>query len=258
MTLQSQGEAREDEGLQPVAVTGQAGPLALVGSGEFTPSMLATDEALLDAVEAEGFERAVAVLPTAAAAEGDDVVDRWFGMAREHYDALGAEVLEVDVRRRHDATALGHVADVGEVGLVYLSGGSPEHLTATLRGTPLVDAVLEQWRLGAALVGCSAGAMALAAAWPPFLRTGGGWGTGLGIVHGVAVVPHFDLVRRTARGALEHVVKDIPDGLRLVGIDEDTALVHTNGWHTAGPGGAWEVHPDGVRPVDPSTLPVPS
>lgn len=239
-------------------MSGQPGPLALVGSGEFTPAMRATDEALLGAVEDEGFERAVAVLPTAAAAEGDDVVDRWFRMAREHYDALGAEVLPVDVRGRHDATALHHVADVGEVGLVYLSGGSPDHLTATLRGTPLLDAVLEQWRLGAALVGCSAGAMALAAAWPPFLRTGGGWGTGLGIVRGVAVVPHFDMVRRTARGAVERVAKATPDGLRLVGIDEDTVLVHTSGWHAEGSGGAWEVHPDGVRPIDLSTLPVPS
>lgn len=239
-------------------MTEHPGPLGLVGSGEFTPSMRATDDALLDAVEAEGFERAVAVLPTAAAAEGDAVVRRWFRLAGEHYDALGAEVLELDVRTRHDATALRNVADVGEVGLVYLSGGSPDHLTTTLRGTPLLDAVLEQWRLGAALVGCSAGAMALAAAWPPFLRTGGGWGTGLGVLPDVAVVPHFDMVRRVTHGPVEDIAKRAPDGVRVLGIDEDTALVHTTGWRIEGAGGAWEVHPDGVQPVDRSTLPTPS
>ena len=52
----------------------QPGPLALVGSGEFTDTMLATDGALLDAVEAAGFERVVAVIPTAAAPDGDVVV----------------------------------------------------------------------------------------------------------------------------------------------------------------------------------------
>ena len=68
-----------------------AGPLALVGSGEFTPAMRATDDALLDHVEAAGFERAVAVIPAAAAPEGEASVRRWFDLAHDHYDALGAD-----------------------------------------------------------------------------------------------------------------------------------------------------------------------
>lgn len=234
------------------------GPVGLVGSGEFTPAMRATDEALLDQVEASGFERAVAVLPTAAAREGDAVVRRWFDLAHEHYDELDAEVLEVDVRDRHDATALRHVADIREVGMIYLSGGKPDHLTSTLRGTPLLDAVLEQWRLGAALVGCSAGAMTLADAWPPFLRMTGRWGSGLGLVPGVAVLPHFDMVRKVTLGAVTRAAKHAPDGLQVVGIDEDTALVHDDGWRTEGAGGVWAVRRDGVRPVDHASLPAPS
>lgn len=239
-------------------MTTPPGPIGLVGSGEFTPAMRATDDALLGQVEAAGFERAVAVLPTAAATEGDAVVGRWLGMAREHYDQLGAEVLELDVRDRHDATELRHVADVGEVGMVYLSGGKPDHLTTTLRGTPLLDAVLEQWRLGAALVGCSAGAMALAAAWPPFVPTAGRWGTGLGLVAGLAVMPHFDMVRRTSLGTLQRATKHAPHGLRVIGIDEDTALVHAAGWRVDGAGSAWDVRADGTRPVDLASLPTPS
>ncbi len=233
------------------------GPIALVGSGEFTPAMRATDDALLDRVEEEGFERAVAVIPTAAATEGDATVRRWFDLARAHYDALGAEVLEVDVRDRHDATELRHVADVREVGLVYLSGGKPDHLTRTLRGTPLLDAILEQWRFGAALAGCSAGAMTLAAAWPPFLPFSHDWGTGLGVLPGLAVVPHFDMVRRMTLGAVRRLGKRVPDGLQLVGIDEDTALVHTEGWATEGSGGTWLLDVDGLHELDHAGLPTP-
>lgn len=232
------------------------GSLALVGSGEFTPAMRATDAALLDAVEAAGFERAVAVMPTAAATEGDEVVARWFRMAREHYDELDAEVLELDVRERSDAMELRHVADVGEAGLVYLSGGKPDHLTSVLRRTPLLDAITARWQLGAALAGCSAGAMAIASGWPPFLRMSGRWGSGLGLLPDLAVVPHFDLVRRMTLGSINRAGRHAPPGVRLLGIDEDTALVRdTSGWRSEGAAGVWELGPDGVRPVDLDTLP---
>lgn len=237
---------------------GTPGPLGLVGSGEFTPAMRATDDALLDRVEEAGFERAVAVIPTAAATEGEATVRRWFDMAHAHYDALGAEVLEVDVRDRHGAMELRHVADVREVGLVYLSGGKADHLTSSLRGTPLLDAVLEQWRFGAGLVGCSAGAMTLAAAWPPFLPFSRSWGEGLGVLGDLAVVPHFDMVRRATMGAINRIGRKVPAGLQLLGIDEDTALVHDDGWRTEGAGGAWTIDGDGVRPVDHEDLASPT
>lgn len=234
------------------------GPLALVGSGEFTPAMRATDAALLDIVEAAGFERAVAVVPTAAATEGDEVVARWLDMAHQHYDALDAEVLDIDVRDRHGATELRHVAAVAEAGFVYFSGGKPDHLTATMRDTPLLDAVLEQWRLGAALAGCSAGAMMIAAGWPPFVRPTGRWGTGLGLLPDVAVLPHFDLVRRTTRDSVVRAARHAPAGVQVVGIDEDTALVHDeDGWRTEGTGQVWELDLDGVRVLDHATLPTP-
>lgn len=234
------------------------GPIGLVGSGEFTPAMHDVDADLLDHVEEQGFERAVAVVPTAAATEGDEVVQRWFDMAEQHFGAMDAEVLRVDVRDRHDAMQLAHVADVGEVGFVYFSGGKPDHLTETIRATPLWDAVTEQWRLGGAVVGCSAGAMMLAAGWPPFLSVQGPWGRGMGVVPGVAVVPHFDLVRRMTRGAIDKAARAAPDGQRVIGVDEDTALVHgPDGWRSSGVGEVWELHADGPQPLDPATLPTP-
>lgn len=239
------------------------GPLGLVGSGEFTPAMAGVDARLLDLAEEAGFDRAVAVVPTASSTEGDAVVRRWLSMAEEHFAALDADVLPVDVRDRAAATELAHCADVAAAGFVYLSGGRPDHLTATLRATPLWDAVLERWHLGAPLVGCSAGAMTLAAGWPPFMRPGGAWGEGLGVVPRVAVVPHFDRVRRAQPGSLGAIGRAAPAGWRVVGVDEDTALVHPGtehdgGWWTAGAGGVWLVDAEGAAPLAGASLPTPT
>lgn len=233
------------------------GPLALVGSGEFTPAMRALDARLLDDAEAAGFDRVVAVVPTAAAPDGEATYRRWFEKAHAHYAELGAEVLEVDVRERADALALGPSAEVAEAGFVYLSGGKPAHLTAVLRDTPLLDAVLERWRLGAPLAGCSAGAMALAAGWPPFFPGSSRWGEGLGVLPDLAVVPHFDFALRMAGERIARAGRDAPPGWRTIGVDEDTALLRTaEGWSVHGAAGAWELTRGAeVVPLDPTSLP---
>ena len=59
------------------------------------------------------------------------------------------------------------------VGLVYLSGGDPHHLAATLRGSLVLGGHRDGVAGGAALAGCSAGAMALTAGAPPDLGPGG-------------------------------------------------------------------------------------
>lgn len=239
------------------------GPLGLVGSGEFTPAMREVDTRLLDRAEEAGFERAVAVIPTASSLEGDAVVARWLRMAEEHFGALDAEVLPIDVRTRQDATELVHCAEIAEAGFVYLSGGKPDHLAATLRATPVWDAVLERWHLGAPLVGCSAGAMTLAAGWPPFVRSGGPWGEGMGLVARTGVVPHFDRVRRFRLGRLGGIAQRAPAGWRVVGVDEDTALVHAgsespDGWTTTGAGRCWQLTAASVDPLDHATVPAPA
>ncbi len=236
-----------------------SGPLALVGSGEFTPAMAATDAALLDLAEAAGFDRVVAVVPTAAAPDGDTVVRRWLELAHVHYAALDAEVVEVDVRDRHDAASLTHCASLELAGLVYLSGGKPDHLTDTLRDTPVLDIVVERWHEGMALAGCSAGAMSIASGWPPFLRPGGRWGTGLGLLPELGLLPHFDRFGRMRVGGADRIGAHAPDGWTVVGVDEDTALVHpgqegAGGWRSEGSGGVWNLSRDGVLPLDEGVL----
>lgn len=195
------------------------GPLALVGSGEFLPAMIETDGVLLADRPAR-----VAVIPTAAAPEGEGILRRWFSLAERHYQGLGAEVVQIDVRDRAAADDPGVVGALHDVGLVYLSGGNPGFLVETLRGTALAAAIAAAWRAGAALAGCSAGAMALGAT---TLTMRGPTQEGLGLAGPIAVVPHFDrfgfaqrLISRIA--ACEGRGRQPDTG---VGIDEDTAVV---------------------------------
>jgi cyanophycinase len=133
------------------------GPIALVGSGEFLPAMDEVDAGLL---AASGRPRPrVAVLPTASWPDGEEVFRRWASMGAEHFTRLGAEVEPVLVRDRFDADDDRYAAAIGEADLVYLSGGKPGHLTRSLIGTRVGEALLAAHARGAALAGCSAGAM---------------------------------------------------------------------------------------------------
>ncbi len=226
-----------------------AGPVALVGSGEFLEAMVPVDAGLL-----EGRPRRAAVLPTAASLEGDERVAWWLDLARRHYDGMGVETVPVPVLTRADADDPGLAGLVDEVGLVYLSGGDPHHLASTLRGSAVWGAVTAAWHAGAALAGCSAGAMALTSGAPPDLGPGGtrrpasasadlGPATdqsGLGVVGHLAVIPHFDLLERRRPGVAEWFASWQGPGTTLVGVEEETALVSTaDRWRVEGRGAVW-------------------
>jgi cyanophycinase len=201
------------------------GPLALVGGGEWTDGCT-FDRTLIDAVGATE----VVVLPTASAYEHPDrVVDgaeKWFG-------TLGVGVKGLMVLSRGDASAAEHIDAVRSARFVYLAGASPMHLRSVLKDSPLWDALVETWNEGAAVAGSSAGAMVLCD--PMVDQRGGAFTLGLGLLSGLAVVPHHDTwseekVHRTQQLA--------PKGLVLAGVDERTALVRTadGGWTAEGAG----------------------
>jgi cyanophycinase len=210
------------------------GPVALVGAGEFLPSMSEFDASLL---ESTGRSRPrVAVVPTASYPDGEAVFQRWAAMGVSHFSALGAEVEPVLVRDRAGADDAAAAQAVGEADLVYLSGGKPSYLLEALGGTAVGRALGEAHERGAALVGCSAGAMALAGhsfdfrmRLMPFpLR----WGTGLGFAPGLSVVPHYDAWPEPFSALIAF---QAPRGSVVVGIDEDTAVVgRDGGWQVYG------------------------
>jgi cyanophycinase len=209
------------------------GPVALVGAGEFLDSMAEFDAGLLLAT---GRVRPrVAILPTASYPDGEEVFQRWATMGVSHFGGLGAEVEPVLVRDRGGADDPAAAQAIGEADLIYLSGGKPAYLMSTLEGTAVGRGLAAAHARGAILAGCSAGAMVLAGhafdfrirlvPWP--LR----WRPGLGFVADASVIPHYDLWPEpmTALIALQ-----APRGTRVLGIDEDTAVV--------GRDGAWQVH----------------
>ncbi len=196
------------------------GPLALVGSGEYLPVMQPIEALLL-----EGRAPRYVQLATAAAPEGDESLTRWHSLGRAQAERLGVEQVVVDVRVAADADDPELAALVEGAGLVYLSGGSPPYLAQTLRGTAVWAAVERVWRDGAALAGCSAGAMAITG-WVPAMRDLGRHpDPGLGLLPHVRVIPHFDRMLGWVPDILTRALLRAPEGVMVLGIDEDTALV---------------------------------
>ena len=220
-----------------------AGPLALVGSGEFLEVMVRVDAELL-----AGRPQRAVLVPTASAEEGPERVRYWIDLGTAHYAAMGVEAVPLEVLDREDAECPELASQVAGAGLVYLSGGNPGYLARTLAGTGVWEAVLEAWRSGAALAGCSAGACALSRIADDFTRPGRYSGEGLAVVPHLVVLPHFDRLERWAPGLTDRVLARTPPDAVLVGIDEETALVGSGDDFTVhGEKSVWRLDRDGTR-----------
>ena len=200
-----------------------SGPLALVGSGEYLPVMQQLEGELLAGRPAKYVQ-----IPTAAAEEGPVSLERWVALGLAQAERLGVEGVPVVARTREEADDPELADLVTGAGLVYLSGGSPSYLAATLRGTRLWRAVHAAWEEGAALAGCSAGAMALTGSAPHVRDLTREPEQGLGVLPGWHVLPHFDRMNDWEPGIVERYLARIPEGDLLVGIDEETALVRVD------------------------------
>ncbi|MFL5755661.1 MAG: Type 1 glutamine amidotransferase-like domain-containing protein [Chloroflexota bacterium] len=210
-----------------------AGPVALVGAGEFREVMDEFDRGLL---EATGRSRPrVAVLPTASWPDDEPEFRRSAQLAVEHFASLGAEVEPIFVRDRADAGDAAAIQAVGEADLIYLCGGRSSHLVELLLTSPLGAEVRSAHQRGAVLAGCSAGASALAhreaeirRRMLPFpIR----WRDALNVVPGLVVLPYHD---RWPAPLVAMVALQAPRGGSVLGIDEETAVV--------GRDGSWQVH----------------
>jgi cyanophycinase len=218
------------------------GQLILAGSGEFTAAMDGLDREILAGL---GKPRArVAVVPTASGLE--DTPESWAELGKAHFAGLGAEAVPVMVLRRDDAREPRWIDALRDVDWIYFSGGRPQHAINVLAGTPFWDEVVRRHRAGAVLAGSSAGAMMLgeksyapdefdAAGLPQRVSVR----DGLGVLGGHFVIPHFDLLDQFPADRIQAWVAVWPEGLRGIGIDEDTAIVEgADGWTVRGRGRA--------------------
>lgn len=206
------------------------GLITLVGSGEYLPVMEAVDRHLLESLNVQ--TPRVVCLPTAAGQEGDESVNRWSRMGVEHFKKLGAEVAAIPIIDKASANNEEYVSALEHADLIYFSGGNPNHLFETMNGSRAWTAMQKAWSTGAIYAGCSAGAMILARRIPSFRLFG--TREGFGIVPAQFILPHFDAVPVTFRPLIAMLKSQLKEGDRMLGIDEDTALVGQLG-------GRWEV-----------------
>ena len=223
-----------------------SGKIALVGSGEYLPGMGELEAWLL-----EDRPRTYIQIATAAAPEGERSIARWHELGKEAAQRLDAQQVVIDIRNRTDAVDPKIAQAIAGAGLIYLSGGNPNFLAQTLRETLAWKSILEQWRSGASIAGCSAGAMALCGYVPNFRHPKQGGESGLGLVFNARVIPHFD---RYSRFIPDFALKPLlTDGQQIIGIDENTALTssgpgenHTREWafRSVGQGSSWRIDAD--------------
>jgi len=218
-----------------------SGPVALVGSGEYLPVMTQIEGRLLT-----GRPPRYVQIPTAAALEGDASLARWVALGQQQAARLGVEAVPLLVRDRTEADDPALAALVAGAGLIYLSGGNPPYCASTLRGTAVWQVVHDAWQGGAAVAGCSAGAMSLTS-WVPDLRhPRRDADRGLGVVPRLRVIPHFDRFLGWLPDLVGRYLARSPDDVDVVGIDEDTALVWDDGaWTARGRQSVWVLTTDG-------------
>ncbi len=231
--------------------------LGLLGSGEFEPWAEEVDRWLLE--RSRVGDGKVLILPTASAPEGDEVFDFWAQKGRAHYRRMGVEAEVVPIKSRADAGRPEFVAKLQGASEVFFSGGNPASLAQILSGTPFYRQMVHAMRDGLAYGGCSAGVACLPEMSPDSsvesleeIRRDG-WKPGLRLFSGVLFMPHWDALDGFLPGLTQWVIGSVPEGCRLLALDENTALVGDGErWTVLGLGGIhvltdgdWEHHASG-------------
>ena len=205
------------------------GSLALVGSGEYLPAMAEFEKSLVHDGVKNGKEARYVQIPTAAGRESADRLEYWKQLGLTQAKAIDVEATYLPIYTREDAFNQKYVDAVANSALMYMSGGDPHHLAEVLIDTPLWSAIIENWRTGASLAGCSAGAMVLSAHIPNFRLLKKTATQGLNLLPEIRVIPHFNKFFKWIPESAAKVLLHVPDNSILIGVDELTAIVKRSG-----------------------------
>jgi len=211
------------------------GLIALVGSGEYLPVMDDIDRYLLASVNSK--TPRVVCLPTAAGQESEDSINRWSRMGVEHFQKLGADVQSLRIIDKESANDPQYESVLENADFIYFSGGNPMHLYETMKGSRAWTAMQKAWSKGAVYAGCSAGAMILSKRIPSFRLAQ--TVEGFGIIPAAFLLPHFDAFPIMVKPLTLALKTQLKKGERMIGVDENTALVGT--LRQAQRGGEWKV-----------------
>jgi cyanophycinase len=193
--------------------------------------MESVDRWLLGRVSGEAH---VVCLPTAAGTEGVERISYWSRLGVEHFTRLGAQAEAVEVIDRRTADNQAFAARIQAANFVYLSGGRPDHLLASLSGSAAWAAIMDVLAKGGVVAGCSAGAMIFGQHLPTF-PTLWPWRPAFGFLPGAVVFPHFDELSPLLTGIVRLMM---PAKAVLVGVEGNTALTCARGqYQVVGSGG---------------------
>ena len=205
------------------------GSLALVGSGEYLPAMAQFEKSLFDDGIKNGKRPIYVQIPTAAGKESPDRLEYWKQLGKSQADRLGVDSIFLPIFTREDANNPDYVTLIRNSALMYMSGGDPHYLAETLMDTQLWNAMQENWRTGASLAGCSAGAMVLSSHIPNFRLLKKSPTAGLNLLPEIRVIPHFNKFFKWIPESAAKVLLHVPDNSILIGVDEMTAIVKRSG-----------------------------
>ena len=209
------------------------GPLVLAGSGEYTDTMDLVDRYLLEYLGG----RPVVLIATACAMEGDERMAWWEELGVRHFRRLGIEAAALRVRNRAEADMEKNAEVIASAGYVWFSGGSAGYLAREFENTRSWQALVSANALGAAVAGASGGLGVL----NPNVTQIGQDGqplpgpTGLGLAAPIRAMSHFDRFAERRPEMVQRAIEAMAPGQKLVGVDEDTAIVWSHGsWRAMG------------------------
>jgi cyanophycinase len=210
------------------------GAIALVGSGEYSVTMQGLESELLHRAISRGKKNSFVQIPTASSHEGEISRAKWKRLGQEQSDRIGSECIYLPIHEREDAFNPDFVEQVKDAGLIYFSGGDPHRVAEICAGSPVWDAIVTQWESGTSLAGCSAGAMAFGGTIMGIRKSN--HSPGLNLLPDIEVIPHYDKMLGWLPDRVASFITKNTSGSTLIGIDENTALVHTDAWRKFGKG----------------------
>ena len=211
-----------------------AGAIALVGSGEYSVQMQELETELLHRAISRGKRNTFVQIPTASSHEGDGSREKWKRLGQEQSDRIGSDCIYLPIHEREDAFNPDFVDSIKDAGLIYFSGGDPHRVAEIFNGSPLWNEIVAQWKTGTSLAGCSAGAMAFGGTIMGIRKSH--HSEGLGLLTGIEVIPHYDKMLGWLPDRVTAFIAHTFSDATLLGIDENTALVHTDAWRKFGRG----------------------
>jgi cyanophycinase len=210
------------------------GAIALVGSGEYSVTMQGLESELLHRAISRGKKNTFVQIPTASSHEGETSRAKWKRLGQEQSDRIGSECIYLPIHEREDAFNPDFVELVKDAGLIYFSGGDPHRVAEIYAGSPVWDAIVTQWESGTSLAGCSAGAMAFGGTIMGIRKSN--HSPGLNLLPDIEVIPHYDKMLGWLPDRVASFITKNTSSSTLIGIDENTALVHTDAWRKFGKG----------------------